>query len=113
MLVNDAAAGIRRGDFDVALICGAEAIYTRMLTRKTKEHLDWTNQPADTPAPMVLGVDRPGNHDAEMSRSIVMPTQVYPIFENALRHAAGESFEDHQEKISGLWSRFSETAAKN
>jgi acetyl-CoA C-acetyltransferase len=113
MLLNDAAATISRGELDVAVICGAEAVYTRMLTRRTHEHLEWTNQPADTPAPRVMGVDRPGNHDAETMRSIMLPTQVYPIFENALRHAAGETFDQHQQKIAGLWSRFSEVAAAN
>ena len=84
-LVNDTAAAIQRGDLDVALVAGAEAIYTRLLARKTKDWLQWTQQGDGTPAPVVYGDDRPGTNDVEQARSIVMPTQVYPMFENALR----------------------------
>ena len=49
----------------------------------------------------------------EQARGVVMPVQVYPMFETALRAAAGESVEEHQVKISELWSRFSSVAAGN
>lgn len=113
MLVNDAAAAIRRGDLDVVAICGAEAVYTRMVSRKTDTHLEWTSQSGDTAPPQVMGVDRVGSHEAEMARALILPTQIYPVFENALRHAAGESFDEHQRKISELWSSFSAVAARN
>jgi acetyl-CoA C-acetyltransferase len=48
-----------------------------------------------------------------MARGLLLPTQIYPIFENALRAAAGESIDDHQRKIADLWSRFSHVAANN
>jgi acetyl-CoA C-acetyltransferase len=35
------------------------------------------------------------------------------MFENALRAKAGESIDEHQRKVSELWSRFSEVAAHN
>ncbi|MCB0980030.1 MAG: hypothetical protein KDB17_05195, partial [Ilumatobacter sp.] len=37
----------------------------------------------------------------------------YPMFETAIRAAAGRSVEDHQALVAGLWSRFSEVAAAN
>jgi acetyl-CoA C-acetyltransferase len=112
-LVNDSAAAIQRGDLDVVVIAGAEAIYTRLLARKTKDWLQWTHQPEDTPAPEVVGDGRPGTNDIEQARSIVMPTQVYPLFENGLRAKAGESIDEHQRRVSELWSRFSEVGARN
>ncbi|HEV7888299.1 MAG TPA: acetyl-CoA acetyltransferase [Acidimicrobiales bacterium] len=112
-LVNDTADAIARGELDVALIAGAEAVYTRLLARKTKDWLQWTQQPDDTPEPDLFGDDRPGTNDVEQARSIVMPTQVYPVFENALRYRAGESIDEHQRKVSALWSGFSEVAARN
>jgi acetyl-CoA C-acetyltransferase len=42
-----------------------------------------------------------------------MPTQIYPMFENALRARAGRSIDEHQVVTSELWSRFSEVAARN
>ena len=97
----------------MAVVAGAEAIYARLLARKEKAWLEWTTQVADTAPPEMMGDDRPGTNAAEMTRSLALPTQVYPIFENALRAAAGESIDDHQVKVSELWSRFSEVAAKN
>ena len=52
-------------------------------------------------------------HPAEMARGIAMPVQVYPMFEQALRIAAGPSIDDHLVRISELWARFSEVAATN
>ncbi|HZQ26649.1 MAG TPA: acetyl-CoA acetyltransferase [Acidimicrobiales bacterium] len=113
MVVNDAAAAIQRGELDVALVAGAEAVYTRLLARKTKDWLQWTNQGEDTPAPRTIGIDRPGTNDIEMARSLAIPTQVYPVFENALRAASGATVDEHQRKVSELWARFSEVAAGN
>lgn len=113
-LVNDTAAAIQRGELDVALIAGAEAIYTRLLARKTKDWLQWTQQGEDdAPAPDVFGDDKAGTNDIELARSIVLPSQVYPMFENALRAKAGESIDEHQRKVSEMWSGFSAVAARN
>jgi len=49
----------------------------------------------------------------EFERKILMPVQVYPMFETAIRARAGRSVQDHQTHISELWSRFSDVAAKN
>src|SRR5437764_7408207 len=113
LLVNDAAAAIGAGQLDVVLIAGAETVYSRMLAGRAGHALDWTSQPAEVPPPERLGIDRPGTSDAESAHSLMLPTQVYPIFENALRAAAGESFDEHQAKIAGLWSRFSAVASTN
>jgi acetyl-CoA C-acetyltransferase len=74
--------------------------------------LDWPVQ-ADAVPTRVLGDNRPGTSDVEMSRALALPIQVYPIFENALRAAAGESIDEHQAKVAALWSRFSAVAADN
>ncbi|MBV9933565.1 MAG: hypothetical protein JO367_04620, partial [Actinobacteria bacterium] len=113
LLVNDTAAAIQRGELDVALIAGAEAVYTRLLTRKQKVHLEWTNQDPATTVPELVGLEKPGTNDVEMAASLVMPTQVYPILENALRHANGETVDEHQRRVSELWERFSAVAAQN
>lgn len=113
LVLNDAAASVQRGELDVVVLAGAEAMYTRLLARKTRERFDWTTQPPETPLPEVIGDERPGTNDAEMARALAMPTQVYPVFENAVRAAAGEGVDDHQEKVSRLWSRFSAVGAAN
>jgi acetyl-CoA C-acetyltransferase len=113
MLVNATATSIQAGELDVALLVGAEAMYSRRLARRADHHLEWPKQGPETPPPRVLGSDRSGSHEVELARSLAMPTQVYPVFENALRGAAGETIDQHQVKVSELWSRFSEVAATN
>jgi acetyl-CoA C-acetyltransferase len=115
MLVNDTALAIQRGDVEVALIVGAEAMASRQRARRRpdKVWLDWPVQDPSTPAAVLVGDDRAGSSDAEMARSLALPTQIYPVFENALRAASGRSVDEHQRFISSLWSRFSAVAAEN
>ncbi|HUQ38937.1 MAG TPA: acetyl-CoA acetyltransferase, partial [Acidimicrobiales bacterium] len=113
MLVNMTAAAIAAGRLDGALVVGAEAMYSRRVARKLGGKLETVTQPADTPKAHVVGLDRSGSHPAELARLLMMPTQVYPVFENAVRAASGATIEEHQQKIAGLWSRFSEVAATN
>jgi acetyl-CoA C-acetyltransferase len=111
--VNKTAKAIAAGELDVALIGGAEAWRTRMAHRKADTKPDWTTEPEGTPAPVVLGEELAMTHPAEAARGIVMPVQLYPVFENALRAAAGRSWDEHLREISELWARFSAVAADN
>ena len=112
-LVNKTAMAISRGELDVALIGGAEAWRTRMAHRKQDTKPSWTVEPEGTAAHVVLGDELPMTHPAEVARGIVMPVQLYPVFENAIRGAAGRSVDDHLRVISELWARFSQVAAAN
>ena len=111
-LVNLTAADIVAGRLDVALVTAAEASKTRAAFRATGEKPPWTPLSEGPPAP-VTGEELPLNHPAETSRGIVLPVQLYPVFECALRAAAGRSVAEHVEVIAALWSRFSEVAASN
>ena len=111
-LVNLTATEILRGDLDIAVLTGGEAWRSRGRARKSGHDVDWERAPADA-APRILGEDLVMNHPTEIARKIMMPVQVYPMFETAIRAAAGEDVETHQVKISELWSRFSEVAADN
>src|SRR6476659_7653734 len=114
MMMNRLAAGIGRGDHDVVVLGGAECVYTRWRARRAepKVWLDWT-QPDDPPCPEVWGDDRPGSSPYEMAHLAIAPTQVYPLFETALRGAAGRGIGAHQQFIGDLWSGFAAVAAEN
>ena len=60
-----------------------------------------------------MGDDRPGSNDIEMSHSLAIPTQVYPVFENALRAASGLAPNEHGARVAAMWARFSDVAARN
>jgi acetyl-CoA C-acetyltransferase len=113
LLVNALAADVADGRSDVVLIGGAECVHTRWRARRDPAvWLDWTNDDAP-PCPEVLGDDRAGSSDYELAHLAAAPTQIYPLFETALRHAAGRDVEAHQRAVSELWAGFAAVAAGN
>ena len=111
-LVNATAGEIQRGELDMAILAGGEASRTRKRARANGVDLDWPKAPEGS-LPRSIGKDVVMNHPAEIERGIVMPVQVYPMFETAIRAAAGRSPEEHLDRISELWARFSAVAAGN
>jgi acetyl-CoA C-acetyltransferase len=71
-LVNATALAIGRGELDVAVVVGADCVYTRTASRRHAERplLSWTMQPADTLRPAVFGNDRRGTTEAEEERGL-------------------------------------------
>ncbi len=94
-LVNATALAIGRGELDVAVLVGADCVYTQAATRRHAERplLPWTVQPAGTLRPAVFGSDRRGTTEAEEERGLDLPVHVFPLFENALRAEAGRSLD--------------------
>lgn len=112
-LVNQACLDIQAGRSDVVLIAGAETWRTRTRLRASGAKPDWTSQ--DESVPMADGADEgvPMAGPAEIRIHLDRPAYVYPMFEQALRIAAGESPDEHRRRIGQLWSQFSGVAAKN
>ena len=111
-LVNATAGEIQAGKLDIAILAGGEARRTRVRARKAEVELRWPTAPDDQ-APRLIGEELVLNHPAELERGLMMPVQIYPIFESAIRAASGASPEQHLQIISELWSRFSDVAADN
>ncbi len=109
--VNQTAREILAGELDVAILTGAECGRTQARARKAGTRPSWTED-GGTPDEQI-GRDAPMVHDAEKALRIVRPIQVYPIFENALRYAHGESLEEQQIRISELWASFNAVACEN
>ena len=61
----------------------------------------------------MLGDDTSLSSPAEIERRVLLPVQVYPMFEVALRAAAGRTPDEQRRCAARLWSRFSEVAATN
>ncbi|MDO8389345.1 MAG: acetyl-CoA acetyltransferase [Actinomycetota bacterium] len=111
-LLNSTALEIQRGEVDLVVLTGGEAWRTRMRARAADVELPWPKAPEDR-MPRLLGDDLQMNLAAERDRGVSMPVQVYPMFETAIRAAAGRTMQDHQRVIGELWARFSEVAAAN
>jgi acetyl-CoA C-acetyltransferase len=112
-LVNLTADDIQQGRADVVLLTGAEAWRTRTAARAAGTHLDWTEQPDGTEPTVMLGDETSLSSPAEIERRVLLPVQVYPMFEVALRAAAGRTPDEQRLVAARLWSRFSEVAATN
>jgi acetyl-CoA C-acetyltransferase len=113
-LVAQSSRDIAAGDADIVLISGAEAWRTRTsLPRDQRGELGWTTQDDSVPPARQTAPDFQLNHPAEINRQVFAPPQVYALFEQALRAAAGRSVDDHLVRVSELWARFNAVAVAN
>ena len=112
-LINATAVEIQNGDVELVILCGGETSRTRKRARAAGIDLPWPVVPEDVAPMRVMGEDLVMNHEFELSRRIVAPIQVYPMFETALRAAAGRSVDEHNAHLGRLWSGFSKVAANN
>jgi acetyl-CoA C-acetyltransferase len=114
-LVNRTSLAIGRGELDVAVIVGADCVYSLTAARRHPDRpvLPWTAQGPDVPAPVPFGNPQRATTDAEEERGLDLPIHVFPLFENALRAHAGRGLDEHRHRIAALWSTFSTVAAAN
>ncbi|MGI9644906.1 MAG: acetyl-CoA acetyltransferase [Ilumatobacteraceae bacterium] len=111
-LVNRTALDIQNGDLDIAVLAGGEAFRTYLRARRAGANLDWAKAPDDD-IPTIIGDEFAMVHEAEQARDLWLPVQFYPMFETALRAAAGRSVEEHQRHLGRLWSDLSTVAVDN
>lgn len=112
-LLSRAAVDIAAGRADLVLIGGAEAWRTRSAARAASSDLGWTVQDEGAAPTDRVGDDTPLAAPDEIARGLFLPVALYPIFESAVRAAAGRSQAEHQQVVSELWAAFSEVAAAN
>ncbi|HEY1710036.1 MAG TPA: hypothetical protein VGG10_17325 [Rhizomicrobium sp.] len=102
LLLNEAANRIGAGELDVALIAGGEALRTEARRRgygvfaappRTEQRT--------TPQPL------------RVRYGLMLPTNVYPLYENATRAAFGQTLAGAQTESGLIWSVSSEVAAQN
>jgi acetyl-CoA C-acetyltransferase len=110
-LLDDVANRIADGELEIALLTGAEAVYSRRRARAENAKLDWT--PGGDGFPRFLLGMKPFANALEVRHGVRQPVDMYPLYENALRAKAGRTIESHQRWVSELMARYSEVAAKN
>lgn len=109
--LNLSAADILAGKRDLIVLTGAEIGSSQAKAAKAGIELPLTETAGDYD--LKIGKDEPMACEAEIARGIRQPIQMYPIFENAIRHANGESIDAHRQRISELWAGFSKVASGN
>ena len=111
-LINHIAGRIQAGDLSTAVACGGEANRAARRARRTaterRRDLDPLLPPAERFGPPLIMSD-----DAESERGVLAPAFVYPVIDSAIRHARGETIEEHRDRISALWAGLSVVASQN
>ncbi|MFD0847581.1 acetyl-CoA acetyltransferase [Sphingosinicella xenopeptidilytica] len=111
MFVNGLAERIAKGQSDVALLVGGEALRTQARAEKAGLKLDWSEDAPSDPTP--YGEEPRYANSHEIRHGIALPTSVYPLFENAFGGAMGWSPLQHRAEIGHLMAPFSAVAAEN
>lgn len=109
--VSQAALDIQAGRQKVVIVTGAECGNVMAKARRDGQRVEWREAPG---APDRL-FDKGGfgANDQERTVGLGAATTWYALFENAIRAANGESIDEHLERVSELWSRFSDVASRN
>jgi len=105
LLLNEAAERIRAGEIEVAAIVGGEALRTAARRAKAageNAQRDAVRESAQRVAKTV-----------RKRHGLVAPTDIYPLYENALRPALGQTLAQGQAESAAIWANFSEIAANN
>jgi len=111
-VINQTASEILRGKLDLAVITGAEDGNASMKARKQGVKLAYTEAPGEYDQVIGRAQERE-HHEFEVAKGIRQAIQIYPMYDNALRHHLGETLKEHRERVGALWSRFNDVGQRN
>jgi acetyl-CoA C-acetyltransferase len=108
-LVADAAGAILRGDLDLGLVVGAEALATRRRLKKAGAKPAWSFPPAERrPFPMDVPL-----HPGEVAHGIYEAWLTFALFENARRAHLGADLAGYRRSLGELLAPMTAVAAAN
>lgn len=111
LCVSDAAERILGGTSDVVIVCGGEAMYSHNKARRLG--LEVLRTGYDMAPAERFGPELVMSSSHEQERGFRLPSEVYPLFESALRAHRKESFDEHRARVGELWSGFNRVAQQN
>lgn len=109
-LVNRYSEAIARGELDLVLFAGAEALDNQIRCAKANVTPNWQVK-QDTDFEYLY----PNKHFStkeEHRHGLSIPANCYPMLENALRHHYGRTIEAHQLEMGRLFAPFTKVAAQ-
>jgi len=108
---NLIAERITRGETKISYVCGANNMRTLMKAGGLGIDLNWTV--GGTSDPECIGIPQNGTSELEGKYGMVMPPDIYPMFENAMRASRGQDLESHRKSMGDLFAKFTDVAAAN
>ena len=109
--VSDCCERIAAGEMDIAAVVGGEAVYSKNKLRKLGKDLSKSGVDLEKAERFGENVSMSSQH--ERDKGFLMPTQIYPLFESAIRAHRKETHYEHRMRISSLWEGFNRVAAAN
>jgi acetyl-CoA C-acetyltransferase len=109
LLVQTAGEDILRGDYDVALVTGAEALETRRQLKKRGEKAAWSHR---HPQPPPFPFEAPF-HPAEVAHEVFQAWLTFALFEVARRGRLGVLPDAYRLQLGQLLAPMTEVAAAN
>ena len=109
VLVQDAAAAVMRGDCDVAVITGAEALETRRRLKKRGDRPAWSfRDPERKPFPFEAPF-----HPAEVAHEVFQAWLTFAVWDVARRAHLGVAPDEYRRRLGALLAPMTEVAAGN
>jgi acetyl-CoA C-acetyltransferase len=112
-LIHESALRMLAGELTCVAVVGSEAMYSRLLARREGLDVDWLVQDDRVFSPVLASTDAAPLTAAEYEQGLNLPTNIYPLFENARRARLGWSLPEHRERLGQLWSNFAKVATTN
>ncbi|WP_324193852.1 type II toxin-antitoxin system Rv0910 family toxin [Nocardia blacklockiae] len=113
LAINEAAAAVAAGDYEIVLVTGTEAGATQAAAQRAGVELSWPEQGPGVAPTRTIGIDKAANNAAETAAGLIAPINMYALLESANRHRLGRTPAAHAHAVAELWSRLSKVAAGN
>jgi acetyl-CoA C-acetyltransferase len=109
VLVQDAAAAVMRGELDVVVIAGAEALETRRQLKKRGERPSWSFlDPERKPFPFEAPF-----HPAEVAHEVFQAWLTFAVWDVARRAHLGVAPDEYRRRLGELMAPMTQVAARN
>ncbi len=111
-LLNRACLEIQSGKSQIMIVVGGEARYRQLRAGILGKQAPETEQVDVAPDESLQSEDILWA-DLEAERGLLMPVEFYAILESAVRHARGQSVDEHRDALAQLYAGFSRIAEDN
>ena len=109
LLVAETAERMVRGDVDLALVVGAEALETKRQLKKAGEKPGWSfADPVKKPFPFEAPF-----HPSEVAHEVFQAWLTFPLWDVARRASLGVAPDDYRRRLGELLAPMTEIAARN
>ncbi|MHB1445360.1 MAG: acetyl-CoA synthetase [Acidimicrobiales bacterium] len=109
LLIDDAAAAIARGEMDLGLVVGGEALDTVRRAKKEDRRLSWSYRDPERKA---FPFEAPF-HPAEVAHEVFQAWLTFAVFDIARRAHLGVEPEEHRRRLGRMLAPMTEVAAGN